>query len=1241
MKILAIRGKNLASLAKLFTVDFTQEPLASTGIFAITGPTGAGKSTLLDALCLALYDDMPRLPREGYRGQNLPDVSGETIAPRDTRTILRRGASEGFAEVDFMGNDGLAYRAHWSVRRARIKAEGRLQNSEMSLMRLDTEQPIGGARKTEVLAAIAERIGLSFEQFTRAVLLAQNEFSAFLKASDDKRAELLQTLTGTDLFADLSRRAYQRAKLAEQQFNGLHERLAALKILSSAERQQTELASQQAQLQVQSLELERSQLEQQFHWYQQAAHLEQACQTATTLVLTAQEQERVAQERRLLIAKIETVQTARGVLEHLERLEQEMQTHQVKLLKCQREAHQTEQQQHAAQEQVQRMQAELQEQQAAYQDVQLSLLQARELDTLIQALEPRYTKALAELQAATQQLEALQASQAQQQTKAEQLAKQQADTQAWLKTHQALQVLVEQWTHWRHLLQQAEHSLDKQQLGEGELQAIQAQLANTQTRLEQGQQGFQESQTTLIQAEQTYLEFKQQAAEYDLEQLATQRHRLEQARTQLQAAQQTWQAYQTAQQHLAKLQTESQQAQFEQQQIKRTLHTLKTQLPFVERDCERAEHAWQLASAACADQAMHWRSQLAAGDACPVCGATVHPYAQQQPTLDQVLTSLKQDYLQQRQSLKKLESEVATEQTRLAHAQQQEEVLKQSLVAAQQNLTQMEQQWQTYASLSTEQAVEHEQDLAQQLQQKQQALTQINAQEQLARQRYQQLDQAQQAFTQAQQQSLIVQQSVKDIETKLQQLQAQQQYLQKAQLELSAQLKAWVLQLNQAFVEPSWSSVWQQAPEAFIEHCQQQVMAWQSQQQQQQALTQQQSELAANQTQVKFEVQQARDTWERLQAQTQALQDQWQSQQRQRQTLLAGEAVSTVEQRWQNALAQLTQQVQVAQQQLAQATHQQIRVVESVAQLQASLKQQETQQAEAQQALAAQLAAFQAEGFALDLAELKSLLSYTSAWRQQEQQALQTLTTAVSQAQAVFKERQAQVVQHQQLRPKIESLAAVEAAQARNDFNLQTAQQAWQELVLVLREDLQRREQAVSLQAEVERLSGQARVWGQLNELIGSADGKKFRNFAQQYSLDLLLSYANRHLADLSRRYTLRRVRESLALLVLDQDMGGEIRSVHSLSGGESFLVSLALALGLASLSSQRVKVESLFIDEGFGSLDTDSLRVAMDALDQLQAQGRKVGVISHVQEMTERIAVQIQVRRLSGGQSHLRVSGH
>jgi exonuclease SbcC len=179
------------------------------------------------------------------------------------------------------------------------------------------------------------------------------------------------------------------------------------------------------------------------------------------------------------------------------------------------------------------------------------------------------------------------------------------------------------------------------------------------------------------------------------------------------------------------------------------------------------------------------------------------------------------------------------------------------------------------------------------------------------------------------------------------------------------------------------------------------------------------------------------------------------------------------------------------------------------------------------------------------------------------------------------------------------------------------------------------------MREQLERQEAVQRRWAQLSELIGSADGKKFRNYAQQTTLDVLLAYANRHLADLARRYRLERVRDTLALLVIDADMGEEVRSVHSLSGGESFLVSLALALGLASLSSNGVRVESLFIDEGFGSLDADTLRVAMDALDGLQALGRKVGVISHVQEMTERIATRILVRRVSAGSSQVSVKAH
>jgi exonuclease SbcC len=138
--------------------------------------------------------------------------------------------------------------------------------------------------------------------------------------------------------------------------------------------------------------------------------------------------------------------------------------------------------------------------------------------------------------------------------------------------------------------------------------------------------------------------------------------------------------------------------------------------------------------------------------------------------------------------------------------------------------------------------------------------------------------------------------------------------------------------------------------------------------------------------------------------------------------------------------------------------------------------------------------------------------------------------------------------------------------------------------------------------------------------------------------LENLLTFASIHLKHLNPRYELQRLPNQVAIQIVDKDMGDEVRSVNTLSGGESFLVSLALALGLASLSAENVVVESLFIDEGFGSLDPKTLTIAMDALERLQSMGRKVGVISHVQEMTERIPVQIKIQKQRGGSSILEV---
>ena len=161
--------------------------------------------------------------------------------------------------------------------------------------------------------------------------------------------------------------------------------------------------------------------------------------------------------------------------------------------------------------------------------------------------------------------------------------------------------------------------------------------------------------------------------------------------------------------------------------------------------------------------------------------------------------------------------------------------------------------------------------------------------------------------------------------------------------------------------------------------------------------------------------------------------------------------------------------------------------------------------------------------------------------------------------------------------------------------------------------------------------------WDDLHQLIGSADGKKFRNFAQGLTFEMMTAHANRQLRKMTDRYLLiRDVSQPLELNVIDNYQAGEIRSTKNLSGGESFIVSLALALGLSQMASRNVRVDSLFLDEGFGTLDDDALETALETLAGLQQDGKLIGVISHVTALKERISTQIQVIPESGGRSSL-----
>jgi exonuclease SbcC len=188
-----------------------------------------------------------------------------------------------------------------------------------------------------------------------------------------------------------------------------------------------------------------------------------------------------------------------------------------------------------------------------------------------------------------------------------------------------------------------------------------------------------------------------------------------------------------------------------------------------------------------------------------------------------------------------------------------------------------------------------------------------------------------------------------------------------------------------------------------------------------------------------------------------------------------------------------------------------------------------------------------------------------------------------------------------------------------------------------LNENTVAKERIKEKQSAIEAQKKECHRWEKLHGLIGSADGKKYRNFAQGLTFELMVSHANRQLEKMTDRYLLiRDEHQPLELNVVDNYQAGEIRSTKNLSGGESFIVSLTLALGLSKMASRKVRVDSLFLDEGFGTLDDESLETALETLSGLQQDGKLIGIISHVSALKERISTQINITPVSGGRSSL-----
>lgn len=1247
MKILNISGKNLASLAGEFEVDFQQEPLASAGLFAISGPTGAGKSTLLDALCLALYDATPRLLKVLGRGSALPDVGKETVNAQDTRTLLRRGTPDGYAQVDFVGNDGASYRARWSVRRSRTRAEGALQATAMSLHQLPALQAIGGT-KTEVKEEIEKRIGLSFDQFTRAVLLAQNEFSTFLKTEDNERGELLETLTGSSIYTDISMRAFERAKKEKQVLERLGEKLADQRPLSQAERSDTEALCGAAETSLHTIDLRKAVLELQQRWHQETHKLQSQVTAAQEALDSADAERAAAQERRAALAQWELLQPARPLIDEVARLAGDIAGSGAALEASRVQAAQAVAAEAQLAQAVQLATAALLDREVAQRDAAPLLDQAKALDAGIAAQLPAHGQAWQAAQAADQANEAARSAlQALQQRQHAALAEQEAGRQ-WLASHQQWQALAQAWQLWDQLFAQAGQAA-------AQADAADASMAESARQARQALDATQAAQAALASAAAALAVRDAQRREATAAVQAIDGQALQEQRGQLEAhvriltsAEKTWSELARQQQALAHWQARAAQLAQAAQTESTALAAAAAQTPLLEARLAQAEKSLKGAEAACAASVEQLRTTLQDEQPCPVCGALEHPYSHADHALQAMLASLQDEVLACRTQTRGNLEQLATHKAALAATAREQAQTDTELAALPPAIDSLNAQWQPHAdTLQLPPANQRADWFTQQLAANAAGLQALAQQEAALRQASTLREQAQAAYELASNEHARCTSSVADAQARLAQLQAQQAGNADKGETARAALDALLAQLDGAFADADgaedWKDNWRAGPAAFRAARETESRQWLKQQADQDHRGHALATLAAQLDAALLAAGKAQQTAQETHAAFAAADKQRTTLQAGRNALWQGQAVTEVEGALAGAIA-AAKALLVQQQTAAQsASQQRTRLDEACAQLSQRLAALREQEHGASAALHDWLRRFQLAhpGHApADMAGLRAHLAIAPDAMRAERDALQVIADRHTAAVSVLAERRQQLAAHVQQPPEALEMdvAALQAALDALALERQAANQEATRLRLAIAQDDARRHSAQAMLAQIEAQAVIERRWASLDELIGSADGKKFRNYAQQFTLEVLLGYANAHLQHLARRYQLERIdnpdKPSLGLMVRDQDMGGELRSVHSLSGGESFLVSLALALGLASLSSNRVRVESLFIDEGFGSLDTETLRVAMDALDGLQAMGRKVGVISHVQEMTERIATRILVQPGSGGKS-------
>ncbi len=1209
MKILHLRFRNLNSLVGSWSIDFTTPEFRAGNIFAITGPTGSGKSTILDATCLALYGKTPRL---------------ESIS-KSTNEIMSRRTGECFSEITFSTAKGI-FRCHWAQHRARRQPEGDLQPPKHEIAEAKTGK-ILESKLRNVTKKVEAVTGMNFDRFTRSVLLAQGNFNKFLEATSDEKAPILEQITGTTIYSEISRHTHQRWKKEKEELNRLKQARDEFTLMPKEELTRLNRTVADHETDLTKARHVLKQLHTKLGWLNNLTHLEdqiRQLETEQTGVEAQWREEKPLRERISRAEKARLLQDSyrriRQLRENLVRNRTELEKNRTGSEHIAAEMVRTEREVKTCVFNCSRLTKEKQLNEVAAKE-------ARRLDLLISTGQQELTLLRRAVNEEQLDIKHLGKKELSIRKKRKKLTDKLAEQKQIIKNNSHMSDLSEKFSIIREWINHHDKTRAEEILLTEKCRDMELEITEKKKTVREWKK-------------------KREAARNRLEQLLREKEHIsvQLGKSPAISLQSLYEEADTLKKSLQahlfidelEKEKESVQNHFRDcDQSRKILGDEYTQLAeHVERTrsarAEKKETIKKLEELVLLhnkiEQFEAERAKLQKNRPCPLCGSQHHPFL----TSKEVTISAKNDYrleLQREQeNLEKISDRLTRRQTKLGViAEKREQLEKESKLSA--------------ARL--------EKITAELFVLKEKTVTSTSAE---LRNRQNKIEEKIKKTTDFQKKLEEINDHINkvkdDLSTCEKRLQQWSYELEKSRDEkkrLSAEIEAAVNERKKLLTTISGECrnyrITVNDPDNLSylnEKLRDLVDLWTKWHREMDELESSLQTTDTQRDQVVYSLNHAKTELKKKLIFLREI--------NKKIDLLSGERTHVYgkkdpdmeEQRLAQLLMEAEKNREKHQNRLDRLEKQSIALTERIENL---LKNRENSLQELDKLQGRFQLDLNKKGFNSEKDLEHSLIpEKTLAELTAERDTLAHRRVELA---ALLKDCINRLSREKQKKLTLQTEEELQLQTASLEEKISTLQENLGALKNTIEQQKRLTEQFAGQQERIKQQEKECHYWDQLHHLIGSADGKKFRNFAQGLTFEQMVYHANTILMKMNDRYLLVRDRSKpLELNVIDNYQAGEIRPTRNLSGGESFLVSLALAFGLASMASKNIQVDSLFLDEGFGTLDEESLETALASLGRLQQAGKTIGIISHVPAIRERIPVQIRIEPGFDGTSRITGAG-